>query len=68
MKRRGIVIPAFKEVMTPTKKEEITETSAENNESVVDLFNAPSSNDSSAPQSDNTGNQEPTDQNGSLAF
>jgi monofunctional biosynthetic peptidoglycan transglycosylase len=68
MKRRGIVIPAFKEVMTPTKKEEITETSAENNESVVDLFNAPSSNDSSAPQSDNIGSQEPTDQNGSLTF
>lgn len=67
MKRRGIVIPAFKEVMTPTKKEGTTETSAENNESVLDLFNEPADG-SSAPQSDSSVGDVRTDQNGSLTF
>lgn len=67
MKRRGIVIPAFKEVMTPAKKEEITETSAENNDSVLDLFNEPAES-SSAPQSDSSVDEVRTDQNGSLTF
>lgn len=38
MKRRGVVIPEYKEVMTPPKIEESTEASSESNESVIDLF------------------------------
>lgn len=41
LKRRGVVIPDFKEVMTPSKKE--TQEVADNNESVTDLFNTTSS-------------------------
>lgn len=40
LKRRGVVIPDFKEVMTPSKKE--TQEVADNNESVTDLFNTSS--------------------------
>jgi len=36
MKRRGIVIPQFKEVMTPPKENEPS--ASENNESITDLF------------------------------
>ncbi len=67
MKRRGIVIPAFKEVMTPAKKEGTTEPSADNNDSVLDLFNEPAES-SSAPQSDSSVDEVRTDQNGSLTF
>lgn len=41
LKRRGVVIPDFKEVMTPSKKE--TQEVSDNNESVTDLFNTTSS-------------------------
>ncbi len=39
MKRRGIVIPQFKEIMTPPKIEETTQSVEESNQSVNDLFN-----------------------------
>lgn len=38
MQRRGIVIPEYKEVMTPPKQEESAEVSSEGNASVTDLF------------------------------
>lgn len=38
MKRRGVVIPEYKEVMTPPKIEESTDESSESNESVINLF------------------------------
>ncbi len=38
MQRRGVVIPEYKEVMTPPKTEESIEESSESNESVIDLF------------------------------
>lgn len=41
LKRRGVVIPDFKEVMTPSKKE--TQETSDNNQSVSDLFNTTSS-------------------------
>ena len=53
MKRRGIVIPEFKEVMTPTKKEDDTPAAGEENQSVSDLFNEVSP--SAEPSTDNTG-------------
>jgi monofunctional biosynthetic peptidoglycan transglycosylase len=39
MKRRGIVIPQFKEIMTLPKIEETTQSVEESNQSVNDLFN-----------------------------
>lgn len=39
MKRRGIVIPQYQEVMTPSKKEDVTPSAEDNNQSVNDLFN-----------------------------
>jgi monofunctional biosynthetic peptidoglycan transglycosylase len=38
MKRRGIVIPTYTEVMAPPKREERPEESAEANESLINLF------------------------------
>jgi len=52
MKRRGIVIPQFKEIMTPTKENEPSV--SENNESITDLF------DQTAPEE--TPPQEQTDE------
>lgn len=46
MKRRGIVIPQYQEVMTPSKKEDATPSSEENNQSVSDLFNTQEPSDS----------------------
>ncbi len=51
MKRRGIVIPQFKEIMTPPK--EIESPAVENNQSITDLF------DQTAPEE--TAPQEQTD-------
>lgn len=70
MQRRGIVIPQFKEVMTPPKESTTPLESQENNESIPDLFGEPSSNDSPGetkadllPQS-----KESNEGNGSLTF
>lgn len=38
MKRRGVVIPQFQEVMSPPKTEEQTEEVSENNASITELF------------------------------
>lgn len=46
LKRRGIVIPDFKEVMTPSKKE--NQTLLDNNQSVADLFNTSPSDEAAA--------------------
>lgn len=46
LKRRGVVIPDFKEVMTPSKKE--NQTLLDNNQSVVDLFNTSPSDEAAA--------------------
>lgn len=45
MKRRGIVIPQYQEVMTLSKKEDVTPSTEENNQSVSDLFNAQESSE-----------------------
>lgn len=69
MKRRGIVIPEFKEVMTPPKKEEAAEESAENNGSVINLFDEAPPQEAAAPQPDaTTVSEENVEQNGSLTF
>lgn len=46
LKRRGVVIPDFKEVMTPSKKE--NQTLLDNNQSVADLFNTSPSDETAA--------------------
>lgn len=46
LKRRGVVIPDFKEVMTPSKKE--NQTLLDNNQSVADLFNTSPSDEAAA--------------------
>lgn len=69
MKRRGIVIPEFKEVMTPPKKEEAAEESAENNGSVINLFDEAPPQEAAAPQPDaTTVSEENVEQNGSLTY
>ncbi|MDD5051750.1 MAG: monofunctional biosynthetic peptidoglycan transglycosylase [Sulfuricurvum sp.] len=66
MKRRGIVIPQFQEVMAPPKKED-NMPSADDNQSVNDLFNA-----TQLPQSTNEEgsitNDASLEQNSSLTF
>ncbi|HZF69358.1 monofunctional biosynthetic peptidoglycan transglycosylase [Sulfuricurvum sp.] len=52
MKRRGIVIPQYQEVMTPPKKEEVIPTTEESNQSVTDLFNE---SNPSEPATENAG-------------
>lgn len=52
LKRRGVVIPDFKEVMTPSKKE--NQTLLDNNQSVVDLFNTSPSDEAAAAIENNT--------------
>lgn len=69
MQRRGVVIPEYKEVMTPPKQEESMEESSEGNASVIDLFGEtapsepePASSEMSEPA------QEATEQNASSPF
>lgn len=69
MQRRGVVIPEYKEVMTPPKQEESMEESPESNASVIDLFGEtapsepePASSEMSEPA------QEATEQNASSPF
>jgi monofunctional biosynthetic peptidoglycan transglycosylase len=64
MKRRGIVIPQYQEVMTPPKKEEATPTTEESNQSVNDLFNESIPSESiSEPETPAV-----NDENGSMKF
>ncbi|MDD2265357.1 monofunctional biosynthetic peptidoglycan transglycosylase [Sulfuricurvum sp.] len=68
MKRRGIVIPQYQEVMTPPKKEEVIPTTEESNQSVTDLF---SESNPSEPATENAGEADiPTsnDTNTSMKF
>ena len=67
MKRRGVVIPEFKEVMTPPKQEETPLFIDEKNQSISDLFTetAPSdlpASESESPEADDTSEE----QNGSV--
>jgi monofunctional biosynthetic peptidoglycan transglycosylase len=67
LKRRGVVIPDFKEVMTPTKQEESV--NSESNESITDLFSETTLEktplvDTETPQV----NEETNDKNDSLMF
>lgn len=59
MKRRGIVIPQYQEVMTPSKKEEVAPSDEDNNQSSSDLLNestpSESLNDTDVP-TQNDGN------------
>lgn len=70
MQRRGIVIPQFKEVMTPPKEGATSLESQENNESVTDLFGEPASTDSSGETKDDLlpQSKESNEGNGSLTF
>lgn len=59
LKRRGVVIPDFKEVMTPSKKE--SQTLLDSNQSLNDLFNASPSEEAAAAIENNL--PEPNDLN-----
>jgi monofunctional glycosyltransferase len=66
MKRRGIVIPEFKEVMTLPKKEETGDESSESNTSVTNLFGETPSAESTSGESDTPAeNAEIADKNNS---
>lgn len=69
MQRRGVVIPEYKEVMTPPKQEESMEESSEGNASVIDLFGetAPSEPEPASSEMSEPG-QEATEQNASSPF
>lgn len=70
MQRRGIVIPEYKEVMTPPKEETSGNESAESNGSVLDLFgtqDAPASPEAETPVSPAV-DEANIDTNGSLTF
>lgn len=50
MKRRGIVIPQYQEVMSPPKADESSDNASENNDSITGLFSdSPAASDESAP-------------------
>ncbi len=50
MKRRGIVIPQYQEVMSPPKADESSDNASENNDSITGLFSDnPPTSDESAP-------------------
>ena len=50
MKRRGIVIPQYQEVMSPPKVAESSDNVSDNNDSITDLFSdSPATSDESAP-------------------
>lgn len=71
MQRRGIVIPNFQEVMSPPKVDTAPEESAENNESVTELFGetVPEEALSIEPTTDAPAlNQESPEGNSSLTF
>ncbi|MDD5160937.1 MAG: monofunctional biosynthetic peptidoglycan transglycosylase [Sulfuricurvum sp.] len=64
MKRRGIVIPQFQEVMAPPKQEEASPLNEESNQSVTDLF------DEATPTEPSIESEIPTsnDENSSMTF
>lgn len=71
MKRRGIVIPNFQEVMSPPKVDTAPEEVSENNESVTELFgeNLPEEIPLTEPTTDAPApNEESPEGNGSLTF
>lgn len=53
MKRRGIVIPEYKEVMAPPKQDEQPDETQENNESLKNLFGEPSVQETPSPEPQN---------------
>jgi len=67
LKRRGVVIPDFKEVMTPTKQEKIA--TNESNESITDLFSGTTLEKTPLVETETPQvNEETNDKNGSLTF
>lgn len=71
MQRRGVVIPEYKEVMTPPKTEESSEESNETNASVIDIFTDSTLDESPSPEGENTpgtSTVQSEDENGSLTF
>ncbi|MGA9045590.1 monofunctional biosynthetic peptidoglycan transglycosylase [Sulfuricurvum sp.] len=71
MKRRGIVIPNFQEVMVPPKVDTTPEESGENNESVTELFgeSVPEETPSTEPTTDAPAvGEESLEGNSSLTF
>lgn len=64
MKRRGIVIPQFQEIMVPPKQEEAAPISEESNQSITDLF------DEATPTEPSIESEIPTsnDENSSMTF
>jgi monofunctional biosynthetic peptidoglycan transglycosylase len=68
MKRRGIVIPQYQEVMTPSKKENATSSMDENNQSVSDLFNESNPSDHSSENAGEADIPAVNDSNSSLKF
>jgi monofunctional glycosyltransferase len=68
MKRRGIVVPQYQEVMTPSKKEDSTSTHDENNQSVSDLFNESNPSDPSIEKASVADIPAANDTNSSLKF
>jgi len=68
MKRRGIVIPQYQEVMTPPKKEETPTVNEEENQSISDLF---TESNPSEPATENAGESDvpaENDTNSSMKF
>lgn len=68
MKRRGIVIPQYQEVMTPAKKEEVIPTTEESNQSVTDLFNEATPSDTATENTGETDTPAANDTNSSMKF
>lgn len=67
MKRRGVVIPEFKEVMSPPKQEEIV--IQESNESITDLFSETVPEETPVTETDTPEvSEENSEGNGSLTF
>lgn len=66
LKRRGVVIPDFKEVMTPTKQEESV--NSESNGSISDLFNESTPEESPTVEEPSESSGEVSDKNTSLTF
>jgi len=66
MKRRGIVIPEFKEIMTPPKETEPS--AAENNQSISDLFDQTAPEETAPQEQTDTPVSNNTEKNESMTF
>ena len=62
MKRRGIVIPQYEEVMSPPKQEEKTEKVSENNDTISELFD-----ENVPPEDTSVSSESTTDEEGNVS-